>query len=79
MVEFLISRTCNIYKCGSNKKPCEKAFRKKIAGEEEWVVKINSLDELLCLSEDLGSLILETPGKFGSNIPGIEIYDDYRE
>lgn len=43
----------------------------------QWVIKINSLKELISLSEECKIIVSGIDETY--NLPGIEIYDDYRE
>lgn len=47
--------------------------------QTEWVVDINSIEDLLELSKKYGELIIYTQLFPGEIAPYIEIYDDYRE
>ena len=62
---------------GSEAKPCENAIFNK--EEEEWVVEINSLEELLELIEEQDEDIIIKTKRSGYSFQTIEIYDDYRE
>lgn len=63
-MEFLIRRTSSYL---NSRQPVEGAYQK----DEEWYIKINSLEELIKLSEKEGQIIIEEDY--------LEIYDDYRE
>ena len=45
---------------------------------KEWVVEINTLEELLKFINKYGQVIIGSWYKY-KNLPSIEIYDDYRE
>ena len=45
---------------------------------EEWVVEINTLEELLKFIDKYGQVIVGSWYR-NKNLPSIEIYDDYRE
>ena len=45
----------------------------------EWAIDINSLEDLMKLTENEGALIVSAPNEETDNHPSIEIYDDYRE
>ncbi len=47
--------------------------------QTEWIVDINSMEDLLELSKKYGGLIIGTQLFPGKIVPYIEIYDDYRE
>lgn len=64
-MEFLIERTSGYF--NSTKQPTEGAYKRG----KKWYIKINSLEELIKLSEKEGQIIIE--GDY------LEIYDDYRE
>ena len=74
-MEFYIERTSDWF----HKKPPVKnrqlrlvpKNKKDAYSKNEWYIEINSLEDLVKLSEEEGSLIFN-PGH-------IEIYDDYRE
>lgn len=61
---------------GSEGKPCENAIFNR---EEDWVVEINSLEELLKLIEEQDEDIIIKTKRSGYPFQSIEIYDDYRE
>ena len=81
-MEFFIERTSTI-----NKKPIECAYIKKLEDVdlkgnpftiERWCIEINSLEELMELSEHEGEVIINTRGDSPFS-PYLEIYDSYRE
>lgn len=81
-MEFFIDRTSTI-----NKKPIEGAYIKKLEDVdqkgnpftlERWCVEINSLEELVELSNQEGEVIINTRGDSPFS-PYLEIYDYYRE
>ncbi len=52
--------------------------------EDQGTVEINTIEELLALSEKEGNHIIVTPASLTGyrgedNLPMIEVYDDYRE
>ena len=81
-MEFFIDRTSTI-----NKKPIEGSYIKKLEDVdqkgnpftiERWCVEINSLEELVELSNQEGEVIINTRGDSPFS-PYLEIYDYYRE
>jgi hypothetical protein len=61
-------------------KPCENAVFDN--DEQEWIIEINSLEELLKLAQELDKQIIITPKKYkniGNELPFLEIYDAWRE
>ena len=78
---FLVTRTSDYW---SKEKPYKNCFPIKYHNyinsqiEDCWGIEINTLEELMEFQKDVGSdLILITYAH--SEIPEIEIYDDYRE
>jgi len=68
-MEFRVKRTSNH---GGKKLPCLEAYKK----DGKWVVKIDSLDELITFVRTHGEIVVdETP----DGLFAIEIYDDWRE
>lgn len=63
-MEFSIRRTSTYWR---KEPPCDEAVKK----DSDWVVQINTLEDLVNFSHKYGQLIL--------NEDFIEIYDDYRE
>jgi hypothetical protein len=48
--------------------------------QEVWTIEINSLEELLNLSDSYGPLVFESAtNEYKPSLGRIEIYDDYRE
>lgn len=81
-MEFFIDRTSTI-----NKKPIEGAYIKKLERVdrkgnpftiERWCVEVNSLEELIEISNQEGEVIINTRGDSPFS-PYLEIYDYYRE
>jgi hypothetical protein len=76
-MRFLIKRTSDY---DGVEKPCEKAKLVKPYNPQEnaieckgvWEIEINSLEELIVLSNDVGAELIVSVGS-------IEIYDDWRE
>lgn len=77
-MKFRIRRTSSY--C-ANEQPCEGAELVKEDDEKKiWHIEINSLEELLALSDrEREQLIVWNGGEFSGEMPQIEIYDDYRE
>lgn len=61
---------------GENHRVVSGRIRRDII-EEDWVLEINTIDELLEFSRVHGEKIIVSNN--GENNPSIEIYDDYRE
>ena len=70
-MKFLIARVSNSYK---STQPCENA----ILENDEWIIELNSLEDLIELMETLGENLIIKP-KFNNDINSILIYDDYIE
>ena len=47
--------------------------------EEEWGIRIDSLEELMDFYKNVGEDIIITNSFLNDDIPALEIYDDYRE
>lgn len=60
----------------ADRAPCDEATFNSVAGV--WEIEIDTLDELVSLLSAKGWLVLSKPGAT-QPLPGIEIYDDYRE
>lgn len=81
-MEFFIDRASTV-----NKKPVDSAYIKKLEDVdlkgnpytiERWCIGINSLEELIELSNHEGEVIINTRGDSPFS-PYLEIYDSYRE
>lgn len=81
-MKFLISRTSN-----RNMEDIEEARKEDYVEEiikgkpkvvEGWFIEINTLQELLNLKTRFNEELIITT-RYGTDIPEIEIYDDYRE
>ena len=71
-MKFRITRTSVCY----DVKPCEKAVKGKIGeNERDWLIEINTLEELIELVEKEGQIIVSKD----NSQPEIEIYDGDRE
>ena len=73
-MEFRIERTSDLW---STKPPTRYAV---FAGEDrygtKYTIEINSLEELIDFVKEEGKIIISSPSDI---MPGIEIYDDFRE
>ena len=67
-MRFVVSRT-TVWR--NEIQPCEEAKREG----ENWIIELNSIDELLKFVDKYGDLVLQ----FFDNRYEIEIYDGYRE
>ena len=73
-MKFIVSRT-SIW--SDEESPCKEAKKETFDDNEiDWIIEINSLDELIQFSEKYGELIITGNYK---GLKEIEIYDDYRE
>jgi hypothetical protein len=45
---------------------------------EEWVINITTFEELIGILHKYGDIVMINK-EYGRSLPGIEIYDDYRE
>lgn len=78
-MKFRIERTSD---CRNEASPCEGAYiDAKGNGWKvyKWAIDINSLEDLMKLTENEGDIIVSAPNEKTDNHPSIEIYDDYRE
>ena len=70
-MKYIISRTSHR---GNDKiPPCPEAIKE----QGEWIIEINSLEELEGFVRTYGAIVIEKWS--GSNRLDLEIYDDYRE
>lgn len=68
-MEFIIRRTSDEL----NNKPLDKAYIKG----DEWHINIENLEQLIALTQkEADAIIINDPT---SQLPILEIYDDYRE
>lgn len=78
-MKFRIEKTSDCY---HEAPPCEGAYIDGKGDKWEvykWAVDINSLEDLMELTEEVGDIIVSAPNEETDNYPSIEIYDDYRE
>lgn len=74
-MKFIVTRTSNDY-CGNHdKKPCDEAI---FNGSYDWLIEINSLEELMEFKNKYGNIIIKTIYT-DQEYPIIEIYDCDRE
>jgi hypothetical protein len=80
-MKFLINRASQ--GAVSKDPPCRGAVRGEEApafpGEFEWLVEVNSLDELLALLRDTGGGLGLFAPEDGEDYPVLEIFDDDEE
>ena len=73
-MKFRIERSSNVL---NTEPPTRYAV---FAGEDkygkQYTIEINSLEELIDFVKEEGKIIISSPSEI---MPGIEIYDDYRE
>lgn len=77
-MKFRIERTSDF---NNEAPPCEGAYLDVKGCEWEnnkWAIDINSLEDLLNLTENEGRIIVFAPHERTDNYPAIEIYDDFR-
>ena len=75
-MKFIVKRTSGRY-IEDETSPCENAV---VDNEEEgWVIEINSIEELLSFVEKCSDEIIISPKAYNSEMPCLEIYDDWRE
>ena len=76
-MNFTISRTSEMF-TDEPPKPCKGAYKSQINGRSYWMINVTSLAHLVKISREYGeNLIISTNTETG--IPGIEVYDTYRE
>ena len=78
-MKFRIKRTSDV---PMEAQPCEGAYidaKGKKWEVYKWAIDINSLEDLMKLTEKVGDIIVSPPHEETDNHPSIEIYDDYRE
>jgi len=78
-MKFTITRTSTWY----DKKPYKNAIEEEYINiwgqkQKEWVIEINTLEELLKLQKEEGDIIIKND-ILGNNKLALEIYDTYRE
>jgi hypothetical protein len=47
--------------------------------EKAWIIEINSIEELLSVLKKCNHDIIISPKAYNSEMPCLEIYDDWRE
>ena len=58
---------------------CEDAKIARDFPSEEWVIEVNTLEELLALTKEHGEIIVWPEGHAAKGMASVEIYDTYRE
>lgn len=74
-MKFKISRASDWKYEGQ--KPCDNAVYDKL--KKEWFIELNTLEELVNLSDYHGEPVIVDGDKRRCEIPEIEFYDDYIE
>ena len=81
-MRFIIGRTsegcCGAFSCGSEHQPTPRAVpsgRKDYDELDEWMIEIDTLDEIVELSSNYDELILRREQVYA--LPSIEIVDEY--
>lgn len=65
---------------GKNHKITEEGYiTRQVDDVTEWVVEMNTLEELNAFADKYGKIIISPIGEVDDEFPEIEIYDDYRE
>ena len=65
---------------GANHRINEQGFLTRDRGlEDKWGIEINSLEELMDFSHEVGADLVIGTSSIDKKTPCIEIYDDYRE
>lgn len=75
-MKFVICRSSDWY---GRRQPAANAMREIVNGEERWTCEINSLEELLQLSVDVGCPVIVDKLNDEGTFWELEIYDYYRE
>lgn len=75
-MKFIVIRTSGCYTEGEIS-PCENAVFDN--QEKAWIIEINSIDELLSVLKKCNHDIIISPKAYNSELPCLEIYDDWRE
>lgn len=75
-MKFIIYRTSDRYKPYHS--PTKKTKKVKIENSFYYEIEINTMDDLMTLTENVGEIIIHNKNIF-YEVPAIEIYDTYRE
>lgn len=78
-MEFIIERSSGTEPpvAGARRHVCKMTSINGVFDVPVWVIDIKTLEEIMRLVASEGRMIIKPPGLCG--LPGIEIYDDYRE
>lgn len=74
-MKFIVTRTS--YYEGEKTAPCENAVFDN--QEKAWIIEINSIDELLSVLKKCNHDIIISAKAYNSELPCLEIYNDWRE
>jgi hypothetical protein len=75
-MKFIVTKTSWRYD-DENAAPCENAVFDNEEGA--WTIEINSIEELLSVLKKCNHDIIISPKSYNSELPCLEIYDDWRE
>lgn len=75
-MKFIVTKTSWLYD-DEHTVPCENAVFDNEEGA--WVIEINSIEELLSVLKKCNHNIIISLKAYNSELPCLEIYDDWRE
>ena len=75
-MKFIVIRTSDRY-IEDEISPCENSVFDK--EEKAWIIEINSIEELLSVLKKCNHDIIISQKAYNSELPCLEIYDDWRE
>ena len=75
-MKFIVIKTSGSYD-DEHTAPCENSVFDK--EEKAWIIEINSIEELLSVLKKCNHDIIISQKAYNSELPCLEIYDDWRE